>query len=109
MRCYMLKRVFLLSLMLMTGSMTTSCSLFRQGEIKAHADPSGSTAEQIAYHKSEIAKLNQAINKERDNSTMSLQKRRMSEVRRSNNKIALYEKKIKEHEMAIEKLEKQRD
>ena len=96
---------FLLAIFLCSGAMVSSCNLYHKREIVAKPDPNGTVKERIAYHKSEIRKYELAMEKEKHNSMRSLQNRDMSEVRRSNNKMARYQRKIDAHKAAIAKLE----
>ncbi|MCH9811993.1 hypothetical protein K0U07_04425 [bacterium] len=96
---------FLLAIFLCSASMVSSCSLYKRREIVAKPDPNGSVKERIAYHKSEIRKYELAMETEKHQSMRALQNRDMSEVRRSNNKMARYQRKIDAHKAAIATLE----
>ncbi len=104
MRCVMNKKALFI-VFLMTGVICTSCEMFKKTELTAHPDPNGSLNEQIAYQKSEIKKYQTALEKEKEVSLKALTTRDMSEVRRANNKQERYERKIKEHQTALMKLE----
>lgn len=98
---------FILALLMCMAAFFTSCDTgFR--EVKVYADPNGSVKEQIAYHKCEVHKYEVAMEREKHASLQSLQKRDMSEVRRSNNKIARYQRRIDQHEAAIASLKYQK-
>lgn len=102
---YLMNKKALLIGFLITGVICTSCEMLKKSELTAHPDPNGSINEQIAYHKSEIKKYQTALDKENEVSLKALTTRDMSEVRRSNNKKDRYERKIKDHQKALMKLE----
>lgn len=101
-------RKILLVMLLSTGALFTGCDMFKKKEAVTQVDPNGSLNEKIAYQKSEIRKYEMAISKEKQTSLQSLQKRDMSEVRRANNKVACYQRKLTEHKEALMELEKEK-
>jgi hypothetical protein len=102
-------RRLLLVVLLSTGVLCTSCDTFRRKEKVARPDPNGSVNEKIAYQKSEISKYRAVIGQEKQKSLKSLQKRDMSEVRRANNKVARYQRKLTEHKQALSVLEQEKN
>ncbi|MCH9617711.1 MAG: hypothetical protein SP4CHLAM5_10900 [Chlamydiia bacterium] len=102
-------RKLLLVMLLSTGVLCTSCDMFSKKEKVAHSDPNGSVNEKIAYQKGEISKYRTAINMEKQKSIKSLQKRDMGEVRRSNDKVARYQRKLTEHKQALSTLEQEKN
>lgn len=102
-------RRLLCAMFVVVASLNSGCSLFKAKEIVSQPDPNGSIDEKIAYHQNEIKVYQAAIEKERQNSVGSLQSRNMSEVRRSNNKTAMYERKIQENQQAIMELNKKKN
>ena len=94
-------RKLLCVVFVLTACLNTGCSLFKGKEVVSQADPNGSIDEKIAYHKNEIKTYQAAIEREKKYTVDSLQSRNMSEVRRSNNKSAMYERKIQENKQAI--------
>ena len=106
-RCIMYRKLLVMAFIL-SGVLSTSCSMFKSKTHVSHPDPNGSTDEKIAYHKSEVRKHQAAMEKEQHTSVRSLQQRNMSEVRRSNTKKERHARKITEHEQAIKDLEKEK-
>ncbi len=102
-------RKLLCVVFVLTACLNTGCSLFKGKEVVSQADPNGSIDEKIAYHRNEIKTYQAAIEKEKQITVNSLQSRNMSEVRRSNNKTAMYERKIKENQQAIIDLNAQKE
>ena len=98
-----MKKVVLVLWFVLCANLFTGCDLFRD-EKRVYADPHGSKEEQIAYHRNERDKYQKAYEEERARSIKSLQSRHMSEVRRSNNKQTMYQKKAQEHQAAIDLL-----
>ena len=91
--------------LILTGLIFSSCDLLKKkGEI-SQPDPNGSKSEQRAYHQNEINKYQTGKENEKKASIKSLQSRDMDEVRRSNDKQIRYERKIQEHQQAIDDLE----
>lgn len=93
---------------ILTACLNSSCGLLKGKEVVSQKDANGSIDEKIAYHRKEIKTYQEAIEKEKKHSVDSLQSRNMSEVRRTNDKISMYEKKIQENEQAIIKLNEQK-
>ena len=95
---WIMYRKLLCSVFILTAVLQTSCSMFKGKEIVIKEDPNGSIDEKIAYHQNEIKVYQAAVEREKKKSVDSLQSRNMSEVRRSNDKVLQYERKIKENQ-----------
>jgi hypothetical protein len=98
------KKILFIALTLTTLIFSGCDMLKKKGQI-SHPDPNGSKSEQRAYHQNEINKYQMAKDNEKKASIKSLQSRDMDEVRRSNDKQIRYERKIQEHQQAIDDLE----
>jgi|GEM_PF-3593828 len=99
---------FLLSLVFfLTALVSGGCSFFEKEAKGVQEGKYDSVDEKIAYHENQVKLYQAAVEREKKKSIQSLQSRNMSEVRRVNDKISLYERKIKENQEAIKELKAQ--
>ncbi len=100
-------KFFLSLVFFLTTLVSGGCSFFEKEAKGVQEAKYDSFDEKIAYHENQIKLYQAAIEREKKKSIQSLQSRNMSEVRRVNDKISLYERKIKENQEAIKELKAQ--
>jgi hypothetical protein len=100
-----MKKNYLFIKLLLIAAMFSSCDMVWKKGVVSYPDPNGSKSEQRAYHQSEIKKYQNSKEMEKKASVQSLKTNNMDQVRKSNDKQMVYERKIKEHQQAIDDLD----